>query len=415
MGVGAKRHSAGVRLLCATIAAYPLCLAHAGPGADRKAPALPEVAPTLRIPVEKLGYLPPAAITLTYRIPASTLNFIDDTHLLFTFHSSGLMRRMPNEPRDDQDQTIRALVLDLKPDKDAEGKELPPGHVSERTEWRMHDRNRYLWQLPHGRFLVRSRNTLYEIDRGLHFTPYVRTDTDLTEVDLSADRELLSLQSEVEIEDKSLPSGDRRGIRMSIIQTADDKLKFTSTNPETVHLPLIRDGYVGAKQEDRNAWTLMFYPFQGEPRKFAEVQSSCHPQEVPLNGDAVLVTGCTRDSDDHLEQVFTLDGRTLWQQRWSARYVWPNIEHSEDGSRFALASVELSHSIGVLDPVDETTINRQLVGVYDTATGQLRLVKTVAPILTGGQHFALSADGRRFAVLRSGAIEIYDLPPAAID
>jgi hypothetical protein len=352
---------------------------------------------------------------LTYRVPSSTLNFVDDTHLLFTFHAGGLLHRMPDEPPDDQDQTIRALVLDLKPGKDAYGKETQPGHVLEQAEWRMHDRNRYLWQLPHGRFLVRSRNTLYEIDRGLHFTPYVRTETDLTEVDLSADRELLALQSGVESDDKAAPAADRHTVRMSIIRTADDKLKFTSTTPMTVHLPLMHEGYVGATQGDRTSWTLTFYPFEGEPKKFATVQSSCRPQETPLNGDVVLVTGCTRDSDDHLEQAFSLDGRTLWQQRWSARYAWPTLEFSEDGSRFAFASIELTHAIGVLDPVDESNISRQLVGVYDTATGQLRLVKTATPILTAGQNYALSADGRKFAVLREGAIEVYDLPPAAID
>jgi hypothetical protein len=31
--------------------------------------------------------------------------------------------------------------------------------------------------------------------------------------------------------------------------------------------------------------------------------------------------------------------------------------------------------------------------------------------LSAGQNFALSADGRRFAILRNGAIEVYDLPP----
>jgi hypothetical protein len=37
----------------------------------------------------------------------------------------------------------------------------------------------------------------------------------------------------------------------------------------------------------------------------------------------------------------------------------------------------------------------------------------VSPILTAGQNVALSPDGTRFAVLRNGAIEIYDLPPVA--
>jgi hypothetical protein len=54
----------------------------------------------------------------------------------------------------------------------------------------------------------------------------------------------------------------------------------------------------------------------------------------------------------------------------------------------------------------------QPVGVFDTNTGKLALVKDASPILSAGQNFALSADGRCFAILRKGAIEVYDLPPA---
>jgi hypothetical protein len=52
-----------------------------------------------------------------------------------------------------------------------------------------------------------------------------------------------------------------------------------------------------------------------------------------------------------------------------------------------------------------------MVGVYDTESGKLVLVKDVSPVLTAGQNVALSPDGTRFAVLRNGAIEVYDLPP----
>ena len=51
-----------------------------------------------------------------------------------------------------------------------------------------------------------------------------------------------------------------------------------------------------------------------------------------------------------------------------------------------------------MDPVDETNIVNQMVGVFDTQTGQLRLVKNATPILSAGQNYALSPDGSRFAI-----------------
>jgi hypothetical protein len=52
-----------------------------------------------------------------------------------------------------------------------------------------------------------------------------------------------------------------------------------------------------------------------------------------------------------------------------------------------------------------------LAGVYDTESGKLVLVRDASPVLTAGQNVTLSPDGKRFAILRNGAIEVYDLPP----
>jgi hypothetical protein len=57
-------------------------------------------------------------------------------------------------------------------------------------------------------------------------------------------------------------------------------------------------------------------------------------------------------------------------------------------------------------------VQGQMVGVFDTETGKLQLVKNATPALSAGHNYALTADGSRFAILRDGALEVYDLPPA---
>jgi WD40 repeat protein len=74
-------------------------------------------------------------------------------------------------------------------------------------------------------------------------------------------------------------------------------------------------------------------------------------------------------------------------------------------------SVEVSRPISTFDALYPEDITAQLAGVYDTESGKLVLVRDVSPVLTAGQNVALSPDGTRFAALRKGAIEIYDLPP----
>jgi hypothetical protein len=78
-----------------------------------------------------------------------TVDFVDKDHLLITFGVRRLMKREPDPPPDDDDRTVGAVLV-----------ELPSGKVLARTEWRLHDRWQYLWNLGHGRFLLRVRDSL---------------------------------------------------------------------------------------------------------------------------------------------------------------------------------------------------------------------------------------------------------------
>ncbi len=57
--------------------------------------------------------------------------------------------RLPDEPEDDQDRIVEAVLL-----------ELPTGNTLARTSWHLHDHAQYLWNLGHGHFLLRVRDTL---------------------------------------------------------------------------------------------------------------------------------------------------------------------------------------------------------------------------------------------------------------
>jgi hypothetical protein len=131
----------------------------------------------------------------------------------------------------------------------------------------------------------------------------------------------------------------------------------------------------------------------------------------PLSATVVLVEGCYLDGTDHAISVVSMDGKQLWRDRWQNRFVWAWFDTAANGSRFAYESIAVSRPISTFDALYPEDITRQMVGVYDTDSGNLVLVKDLSPVLTAGQNVALSPDGKRFAVLRNGAIEIYDLPP----
>jgi hypothetical protein len=72
--------------------------------------------------------------------------------------------------------------------------------------------------------------------------------------------------------------------------------------------------------------------------------------------------------------------------------------------------LRVAHPIDLADSLNDEDVREQVVQVFDTTTGALLMATNASPILTAGQNFALSDDGRRLAVLRGGAIEIYDVP-----
>ena len=140
-----------------------------------------------RIPVGPLGYRPPGSLYLLSGRVFSTLDFVDAHHLLFTFHQPRLMRRDDHPSRNDNDQTIHAVTIDL-----------PEGHVQTSAEWRMHDRARYLWPLGGGRFLVRQGNTYLLTDAALKLRPYIEVPTAIEATETSPDGRILAIEHEFE-------------------------------------------------------------------------------------------------------------------------------------------------------------------------------------------------------------------------
>ncbi len=405
--------------MLASFAAFAVLISAIPSRADSKRKPDPGPPPTARIPVEPLGFSAPSRFYLVYRLSSTTLNFIDSEHLLFTFHSSRLLSRLPGDPPDDEDQLIHASVI-----------EIASGKVVQETDWRMHDRQRYLWPLGGGEFLVRQRNSLFLTDRRLELRPYLTFETPLEAVEVTTDRKLLMLEIQKRVHadapgDPSLaqPSSingmpSLESIRphphvdVVMLRPDDRSIVAQSEARRAVDLPLLDDGLLQMLEgKQPNKWVLQKVPFHSDPQIIAEIKSVCMPTLVTLSQEVALAVGCSPNNSDRAVAAVSLHGNLLWEDHWQQRYIWPSFDYSQDGSRFAYGSLQMAHSLGMADPFGDGDVVAQMVGVFDTETGKLELVKDATPILSSGQNFTLSADGKRFAILREGAIEVYDLPP----
>ncbi len=374
-----------------------------------------DLKPSARIPVEPFGFVPPPRLYLPYRVPSATLDFLDAGHLLLTFHIAALMHREPDEPKDDQDQTVRALVLSV-----------PEGKVEAEATWRLHDRQPYLWGLTDGHFLLRRRNALFISDKSLVLRDYLHPEGKLASVQLSPDTGTLVAQfatpvkeGEQERSSDAPTLGDdaprfparREQYLLLVVDTRKHSTEQQARLSHAVSLPMVEGGYLTVEQAKGKQWNVLIVPFGGRPQPSASVASTCQPTVEPISEQAYLVQSCVPFSSDHLIDAFDLHGRKLWEQLWQSRFTWGKFAYSAAGNRFAYGSIEVDHNLATLDPVDESSILGQPVGVFNVETGKLDAVLDAHPVFTAGGNFALSPNGESLAILRDGAIEIYTLPP----
>lgn len=386
-------------------------------------PAAPP--PVVNIPVEPMGFEPPSRFYMPFRVPSFTLDFVDANHIMLTFQAHRLMRREADAGPNDDDQEVRVLVLSL-----------PDGKITAQTTWRLHDRGRYLWPLGNGYFLLRIRNTLYRVGPSLKPELWLEPEGELASLQLSPDSSMVIAQyinlAKSEDDEGDAGAGRPAGAptlgadaphlsdslrakryTVLLVDTRNNQARRTPDLDHSIFIPALKNGYVFAEAGKAHNWNLFLHPFEAgaNPQPMGTVVSSCQPLIDPLSEETFLVTECIPYSPDQQVEAFDIHGAKLWGQRWEARFIWRNFVASPDGRRFVYESTEVSHSMATLDPVDPDSIVGEPVGVFDTQTGKLNFVLAADPVMTAGQNFALSPDGNHLAILRKGAIEIYNLPP----
>lgn len=431
-GVVRRGRSGWLKRICALGAALALTAGSA------RAAERPAGQPWLSLPLDSLGV--PAIPTqfLSFGLSMLTVDFVDDSHLLVTFGTRGLIPRLPGDPPDDDDRMVAAELV-----------ELPSGNVLARTQWHMHDHGQYLWRLGHGRFLVRSRNTLFAL------TPLARLNTPNPLVPLifpgregrpvaallSPDSSLVmvetvvppagtkltqaSLQAAVDpntgalaaqtekpqvlIDFYRISGGDAPGVPLTVAGAG------VVRSPELIALPIDHDGYLWPGDPDRNRWPVSFNEYGGKEIPAAKVDSSCVPRLQMVSRFEFLAFAC-QGSDDRLKlQAFGMDGHETWEEGFGPTIGQPVFAFAPEAGRFAMSRIVSSiPDAGMMSMIPDGST--QEVRVYQTESGDLLLKTQSAPVERNAENFDLSADGLLAAVVNHGAVEVYKLrPPSSRD
>lgn len=396
-----------------------------------RVPPRPSLAPAFTIAIDSLGFSAPGSIYLGQRFSFASLDFLDEDRLLLTFRVPGLIHRTPRSgdakstDEDEGDERhIKALVL-----------ALPSGAVQSEAIWPLHDRFRYLWTLKDGHFLVRDRDELLLGDATLELKPYLRFPGPVLSIQMDPLRRLIVTNSREPAAAKS-NAGEASGPKDASATAAGSGDSSSSPDPtpnlvvrilrrdsgkailvnrvrSAVHLPINSDGYLEMLPPTRGAdWIVNLNGFAGSSTKIGEVESTCSPGYDFISESEFLVSTCSRTEIRGMVAMNTA-GKHLWEDMPASSPVWPLMIASTDGSLVARESIVVNHTVSAFAPLTFDDVKGQLVEVFDAATGKIELSAAVSPVLDAGGNVAISPSGRRVAVLNAGAIQVFELPPAA--
>ena len=391
-----------------------------------KYPDKPSVPPTLSVPIDTLGFSAPGEFYLGTRITQASLDFLGEDRLLFTFRVPGLLHRDAGSDDASDERKIRAVVI-----------KLPQGTIETQTEWTLHDRLRYLWMLGDDHFLLRDRNLLSEGDATLALKPLLEFPGPLISIELDPKQRYLVADShEPEAKADAVADKDKAGqvaspaTASASVKTDDDteakdlappdyivrilrrdsgQVMLVSRTRAGVHLPMNSAGYVENLRGEGLAWILSMKFFSGGSHLIGYVDSSCMPTDDFISDELMLITSCASTGDSKL-MAMTTDGRTLWKTDAPSTEVWPRMVGAQNGLRLAWETLDLNHTVTGFAPIGTEDVKAQSVTVFDAATGDIALVAPLSPILDAGGNVAISASGRRVALLNAGTIQVFDLP-----
>jgi hypothetical protein len=372
-------------------------------------PEKPTVPPVASIPLDPLDFATPNPVYLGHRYTMASLDFLDENHLLFTFRVPGLIRRTPGNEGEQDEHNIRAVVLSI-----------PSGSIMAQTTWVLHGRDRYIWPLKDGQFLIRDGRELSIGDARLQPRPFLSFPGDVLSLAMDPREQYLVTNSRepVPAEAKTGASQDGSVDDESAVpdlvlrvfrRSTGDVLNVTRVRA-IQRIPINSQGILQALRGYSNQWTISLDGLHGGTKQLATVVSQCMPRLEFISESELLATTCKPEGGYGLIAI-TTGGQMLWQDSTSGYSVWPILRRCDAGLRFLHETLAVTREIGAYWALDRTDVKAQRVRVIDAANGNVAFEATTEPALDAGGNAAISPSGRRVALLSNGHIQIFNLPP----
>jgi hypothetical protein len=379
--------------------------------------------PAITLAAEKYGYLPLPKQYLAAGLSMFTLHFVDETHLLFTFHTRGLMERLADSAPDDDDRRITAVLI-----------ELPTGKEVARTVWRTRDQDQYLWPLTHGRFLLRIRSKLTVIDpvrklgEGNAFAEQSFLDFKrrIGYIEISPGGELLTVETlppraQEANAATAMDAGPAREAgedtsARSVVETRFFRLleEGSAGKPEKlvpsaaggivtrslIHVPATSEGFIDTTRDGSNGFLFDFQSHAGKRMELAGYETTCPPKTYMVSRSEFVAFGC-QIQDKSLLSEFDLRGKQPWVLVLNGQYISPMVTAAPAAGRFVLSRIMVGGSYLDISNLSPDEMTAQELTVMQNHDGRVLLKTKATPIERVGQNFDLSEDGMSFVTIQT--------------
>lgn len=378
--------------------------------------------PVFSIPVSPLGFSIPGTSYLLRQQRLVSLDFLDEEHLLFSFHVASGLRERNAETDQEAAQRIHAVVIDVA-----------TGKAGAQADWAMPDRRRYLWMLNDGHFLLRTPDGLEEGDAELKTKAYMHWPGRLMWVQMDPQQKYLTANSvEPGTEEKATadtaakaaqekpveaakPSEKKNVLTIRTVKRDTGEVVKTTQAPwtsQTSDFPMNSEGYFMTMHDSGALWVIRFQAFDDSKGwNVMDTTSVCVPKGAFVTDTALLVSRCDPQDGWKLAAVNTASKKNDWEAHIGSNTMWPLLTIARDGSRAARETLVLKRSAEKYTTgVKIEDVQGQMLRVYDMATGKVAMEAPIKPIYDGGGNVAMSPSGRRVAILNGDSIQVYELP-----
>lgn len=406
--------------------------------------------PPQRIQLTPFGFQTISERYLLQGATMLTVDFVDNTHLFVTFGISRLMQRLPDCPADDEDRTVKAVLI-----------EIPSGRELASTEWRFHDLGQYVWNLGDGHFLLRNRDTLTLLSPLKNLSakpfaqePFLHFSRRIEAIIVSADHDLLAIETvkpkahaaldpmlQVSTQpspassqspsaapsvaptrstgllrrDPKAASSDQQPVEISFIHLLHPdpthivaQLAARVHTEKVVSIPLTTEGFLETRAESKDGVLFHFITYTGKDLDLGDFPTSCHPRPTFISHSEFVTYGC-RGADESLDLAgFNLRGDMIWQINFTDTQAYPSFASAPRAGRFAFSRTITTSNVFGSETPSMSQLTAQEIRVVQMYNGKQLLRAVANPIQRAGQNYALSPDGLTLAV-------IHDIPapPAA--